>query len=114
MKHREFEKPIIGYFGVGVFVIGFWIFASAILYSICSGIYYLINGKFLNWVINDVLRFVNWDIPQFSYYEITGLVGLDNLLRNYIFFGNFFAVLGWIGVIFIIIGFIFMIISIKP
>ena len=116
MDLPEYKKPIIGYFGTGLFLIGFWSLVCAILYSICSGINYLIKGKYLNWETNDILTYVNWNIPSYNsyYFDITGLVGFDRLLKNYIIYNDLFSVLAGIGIIFLIIGFVIMIISIKP
>lgn len=111
MDLPEYKKPIIGYFGNGLFLIGFWSLVCAILYSICSGIYYLIEGKYLNWETNDILTYVNWNIPYYNSYniDITGLVGFDRLLREYIFFNDLVSVLAGTGIVFLIIGFVIMI-----
>ena len=78
---------------------GMLFFFATIGYGVLSGGNYLVKGFFLN------TQFNHW--IGFKYYnDITGLIGLDNLIKDYIIFAPFWQGSMLIGVILFFIGYV--------
>ena len=75
-------------------------------YSIISGCYYLIKGRFLKM---DFYQFINelgvTYISSLEKVSVTGLVGLDRLINNFIVFAPFWQASFICGTICFIIGY---------